>query len=304
MKIVVTGGTGFVGKYVVNQLVSDGHRVTPIDVAAKDDRTKVDVTVKHEVKTALASLDPDVVIHLAALTGSIGKGGGAESLKFSYDYFRVNVTGSLNIFETCRELGIKKVLCMSSFSTYGIAKCPITEATPFNSNNPYGASKVCVEEIAKIYAQCYGIKTVIFRAPLICGESQKEMNALREFVSCALQGKPIVILGEGSHVREFVHPQDVARAYSLAIPYLNTMKSTFEVFVLGSKPISMKDLAGYIIAQVGNGTIEYKQFTNNVFDQFTDYSKARRLLYWAPTKDIKDIVRRVIEDIKSQNIKI
>jgi len=298
LKIVVTGGEGFVGRFIVNQLVLEGHDVASVDIATEAEEFRTDVTDGYQVHKVLSKVKPDVVIHLAGLCGATGKGGGAESLRNPYDYLRVNVSGALNIFEACRELGINQVLCMSSFSTYGRATCPVNEETPLQPRNPYGSSKVCVEEIAKCYSVAYKIKTLIFRPPLICGERQKEMNALREFVSCALQRTPIVILGNGEHVREFVHPQDVAKAFSAGITYLSKMKKPYDIFVLGSQPVRMKELAELVIMKVGRGSIELSPETNQVFDQFTDHSKAKNVLGWVPAIGIDELVSRVIDDVK------
>lgn len=243
-----------------------------------------------------------MVIHLAALTGSAGKGGGAESLKHPYDYFRVNVDGTLNIFETCRDLGIRRVICLSSFSVYGIAKCPISEETPLHPNSPYGASKTCMEEVARCYSTVYGIKTVVFRPPFVCGEGQKELNVLRELVISALRKTPIIILGDGSHIKEFVHPQDVARAISAGMGYLFRMEKPYDVFVLGNKPISIKALAELVIRKAGKGTTNFRPATNQVFDQFTDHSKAIMTLGWKPTIGIEEMVARVINDVESHPI--
>jgi len=299
MKIVVTGGSGFVGRYVVERLRLEGHEVTILDLTATEEVSRVDVTDKQKVHDALDRTKPELVIHLAALAGSTGKGGGAESPKRPYEYFRINVDGTLSIYEACRELGIGRVVCMSSFSPYGVAECPINEQTPFHPNNPYGASKVCVEEVAKCYSNLYGIRSVVFRPPLICGEGQKEVNALREFVISALLGNPIVLLGEGRHLREFVHPQDVARALSAGIQYMSRMEKQYEVFVLGNRPVSMKEFAHLVISKVGRGVVEFKPSTNQVFDQFTDHSKAARVLGWVPTIGIDEIVGRVIDDVRA-----
>ena len=194
---------------------------------------------------------------------------------------------------------MKKVIHMSSFSPYGVTKEAVTEATLFNANNPYGASKVCCEEIAKCYAMKYGIKTVIFRAPLLCGEGQQELNALREFAYSVKKGEPIVLLGEGKHVREFVHPSDVARAFSLSIPYIDLMKNPYEIFVLGNKPISMKDLAHLVVKTSGKEVpVIHKEANLFVFNQWTDRSKVEQILGWKPEITVEEIVKRVIADIK------
>jgi nucleoside-diphosphate-sugar epimerase len=244
MNVLITGGNGFLGKYVRRKLETDGYEVTSVDIETTTPGTEcLDVRDFTQVSLLFAKVKPKIVVHLAALTGSSGKGGGAESVKAPFDYFKVNVMGTLNVFEACRQNDIGRVIHMSSFSPYGVTKETITEETPFNPTNPYGFSKACSELTARCYATGYGIKTLILRSPLICGEGQKERNALREFVSSAVQGTPITILGEGKHLREWLHPEDVADAIARGIHYLDAMNDSFEVFVLGNRPISMNDLA-------------------------------------------------------------
>lgn len=219
-------------------------------------------------------------------------------MKNPYDYFKVNTMVTLNVFEACRELGIKKAIIMSSFSPYGKAPCPITEYTLLNPNNPYGGSKENVETIAKVYAQCFGIKTIIFRVPLICGEGQKEMNAVREFVASALKGNKLEIWGDGSTLREFLHPEDVARAYLNGLTYLRFMNEPYNTFVLGNEPIAMMDLAWKVVNIVGKGETHLLSDKPRLFDQYTSRDRARILLGWTPRIGIDEIVRRVVKDMR------
>ena len=237
------------------------------------------------------------MIHLAALTGSTGKGGGTESIKDPFNYLRANVLGTLCVFESCRLYNVKKLIQMSSASPYGLTKTAITETTPLNPTNPYGFSKACADMVATCYALCYGIKTVIFRAPLLCGEGQKELNALREFVLSIKKGEAIVVFGKGEHVREWLHPKDVVDAFLKALTYFDRMSNPYEVFVLGNKPISMRNLAELIIKTAGRGHIEYSQSTKQVFDQYTNARKAKVILGWEPRISTDDIIRRVVKDI-------
>lgn len=303
MKAIVTGGAGFLGKFVVERLRKETIEVVPCDVATKTGHQErhMDVTNRAEVDAIFGEIGPDLVVHLAALCGSTGKGGGTESVRNPFEYFRVNILGTLNVFESCRVNGIEKVIHMSSFSSYGVTDQALTEETPLNPNNPYGFSKACAEDVAKCYALNYGIKTVIFRAPLLCGEGQRELNALREFVMAVRRGEPIVVLGEGRHVREWIHPFDVADAFALAIPYLKGMNAPYEILVLGNAPISMKDLADLVIKTTGKKTrVEHAESTKQLFDQFTDASKAKRLLGWQPKIPIQEIVKRVAKDILNE----
>jgi nucleoside-diphosphate-sugar epimerase len=297
-KVLITGGSGFLGRFVVDSLKTQGMEVVSVDVQPGKNETLIaDVTDFTQINNILTSQKPEVIIHLAALAGSTGKGGGVEGRKRPFNYFKTNIMGTLCIFEACRINNIKKVIHMSSFSQYGITKEPINEETKFNPNNPYGFSKACGEMVAKCYAIDYGIKTMIFRAPLICGEGQRELNALREFVQSVKEGKPIILFGTGEHVREWIHPTDVADAFMKAIPFFNSMVNPYEVFVLGNKPISMNDLAELVINTMGIGTVEHKQITKQVFNQYTDTDKASKLLGWKAKMKVNEIVNKVVQDI-------
>jgi dTDP-glucose 4,6-dehydratase len=149
--------------------------------------------------------------------------------------------------------------------------------------------------VAKCYARNYGIKTLIFRAPLLAGEKQEEENALQEFVHCAKKGRPIVIYGDGNHLREWLHPLDVAEAFLNGISYFDSMTTAYEIFVLGGKPISMIELARLVIGKIG-GRIQHEQETSVVFNQYSDTSKVKTLLRWQPSFQVEDIVDRVIAD--------
>lgn len=297
MKVVITGAAGFVGRWTVKAFEEAGHQVTGFDLDGSD--VDVDLTDLRDTHLALSVAKPEAVIHLAALAGSTGKGGGAESMKNPFMFLDKNPRIALNVYETCKTLGIRKVVCMSSFSVYGKAPCPIDEDTPLNPNTPYGASKVCVEAIARIYAEAYGVKSVIFRVPLICGEGQKEENALRQFVHQALKGEPLEVWGDGSTLREWVHPEDVARAYILGLKHLEEWSRPYEVFVLGNFPWPMKNLAHMIIAKVGQGEMKLLEEKPNLFDQFTDHAKSENNLGWLPKVETTEIIERVVKEAKA-----
>jgi nucleoside-diphosphate-sugar epimerase len=300
MRVLVTGGAGFLGQRVVSKFRAEGFAVVSTDVFPRErDIESLDVTDLQATDAKFSSAKPDVVIHLAALTGAKGKGGGSESLRDPYDYFRTNVMGTLTVLEACRLHKIQRVIYMSSFSTYGVTEGAIDEKTNFNPTNPYGFSKACGELVAKCYASNYGIKTLIFRAPLLAGETQEEESALREFVLCAIKGRPIVIYGNGSHVREWLHPFDVAEAFLKGMTYFDSMAIPYDIFVLGGKPISMIELARLVIDKIG-GRVQHEQNPGIVFDQYSDTRKARTLLGWQPSFQVHDIVDRVIADIRGE----
>jgi len=273
--ILITGAGGFLGKHVTKFFQNEGLEIIPTDTKISEEIQYLDVTNFSQIDSFIKKNCPEMVIHLAALAGATGKGGSFESLKSPFEYFQVNVLGVLNIFEACRKNNIKKIIYMSSFSPYGVTFDEITEETPLNPNNPYGSSKACGELIAKTYATNYDIKTIIFRAPLLCGEEQKEVNALREFVISCTKNEPIVLWGKGSHLREWIHPEDAANAFLKATEFIKKMENPYEIFNLGNKPISMKSLAEKTVKIVGKGSIQFLNQEKIVFDQYTNTKKIK-----------------------------
>jgi nucleoside-diphosphate-sugar epimerase len=298
VRVIVTGGAGFLGRYVVDRLREMEFEVVSVDIDSQAGETVLlDVRDLMKVTAILSTVKPDIVIHLAALAGSRGKSAGGESIHEPYAYFETNVVGTLNVFEACRLQGVKKVIYMSSLSPHGSFKGPINETCPLVPTNPYGFSKACGEFVAKCYASNYDIKTLIFKAPLLAGEHQTEQNALQEFVLSAKRRQPVVVYGDGNHVREWLHPIDVAEAFVKGIAYFDSMTSPYEIFVLGGKPIPMKELARLITNTVG-GNIQYVP-DSNLVDQRTDTTKVTTRLKWKPSIYVEEIVKRVVAELNS-----
>jgi UDP-glucose 4-epimerase len=298
MRILVTGGAGFLGHYVVDRLRSEGLEPISVDIIPKDPETQfLDVTDFPIVRDTFAKAKPEVVIHLAAEAATTGKGRGAESTASPLRYFATNFMGTLNVLEACRLSGVHKLVLMSSFSVYGRTTQAITEDTPLAPNNPYGSSKACAEFAARCYATNYGIRVLIFRSPLLCGEGQKELNVLREFVLSATRGEPLAIVGEGKHVREWLHPIDIADAFVKALAYFDNMDAKCETFVLGGRPISMKQLAELVVKTMGKGHVEFRESTDQAFDQYSDSRTTQRVLGWKANITVEEIVRRVASEV-------
>jgi nucleoside-diphosphate-sugar epimerase len=136
---------------------------------------------------------------------------------------------------------------------------------------------------------------VVFRTPFIVGEHQKEMNVVREFIDSASRGGELLIFGEGKHVREFIHPTDLVSAFDLALRKMDAFERKFEILVLGNKSVAIRDVATIVAKRVGKGTVAYKKTAvDRAFNQYSDYSKAEKLLGWKPKLQLEAIVDRVV----------
>ena len=164
MKILVTGGSGRIGRYVVKELAGTGHDVTNIDILSPEERSprflRVDLTDAGEVYQALATMGAEAVVHLGAWANA----GVVPDTRTYGD----NVRGTFNLFQACADLGIQRVISASSAQVYGFAKAPpvyvpVDEAHPLRPANCYALSKVVGEQTADYFVERFGMTILSFR---------------------------------------------------------------------------------------------------------------------------------------------
>lgn len=289
MKVHITGGKGFLGRYVAEAL-GDGFEVEISDVDT------LDVVDRAATVELLGASAPDVVCHLAGLTGA------GASLREPRTFFETNCVGTLNVLEACRSAKIGGLVFLSSLTVHGQSPDPVDEETSLRPRHPYAGSKASAELAVQTYARCFGIRSAILRVTLIAGEGQKEPNAVSDFVDATLRGEAIEIYGDGAHQREWLHPQDVGSAVRAAIEYVaETPDLECETFIVSSGvPVSMAELAEQVIATTGRGEVRFRPVTRQAFSLCTATDKARRELDWAPKIAVADIIRRVADAARSE----
>jgi UDP-glucose 4-epimerase len=224
MKILVTGGAGFIGSHIVDTYLSAGHDVCIVDDLSSGFQDVVPAGVRlHEVDIRTSRLAevfeaerPEIVNHQAARANV------RESLEQPLLYADVNVLGSLNVLECCRKYGVRKVIYASTGgAVYGEPQClPVPEGHPVNPLDPYGASKHHVEHYLHLYRLNFGIDFTALRYPNVYGPRQNphgEAGVVAIFLGQMLGGREPVIHGTGQQQRDFVHVSDVARASVLAL---------------------------------------------------------------------------------------
>jgi UDP-glucose 4-epimerase len=222
MKMLVTGGAGFIGSHIVEHLLTEGHDVAVVDNlktgkrANLDPRTRfhdVDI-VSSDVEAVLLTERPEVVFHQAA----------QMSVKVSTDDprydARVNVLGLVNVLEACVAAGVRKVVFASSGATYGNPQyLPIDEDHPQLPESPYGITKMVAEHYLKYYALDRGLQFTALRYGNVYGPRQDsfgEAGVVAIFARQLLSGETPTIHWDGEQVRDYVHVSDVARANVLA----------------------------------------------------------------------------------------
>lgn len=259
---------------------------------------QADITKFDQIKRVVQRTNPDAVVHLAAISGSTGKNEIEQSLRQAQLNFEVNCLGTVNICEACKVLDIKRMIYMSSFAVYGRTdpdRLPIAPETPVSLRHAYANSKYMGELAVRTYCEDFGMKSVVFRSPFVAGENQNERNVLLEFIQAARNESDLVILGQGTHVREFLHPIDLVAAFNKALILLERPIVPCETFTVGNTPISMNELAELVVSKVGKGHIKHvSQTEGRNFNQYSEFSKATRLLQWAPRITVSEIVERIL----------
>jgi nucleoside-diphosphate-sugar epimerase len=291
MKIHITGGKGFLAHWIV-PLLRQTHEVFVTD------RDSMDVTDYGAVLGRFTDERPDLVIHLAALCGA------QPSRDDPPGFFLVNAQGAVNVMEACRRAGIKRFMLFSSMTVFGSGDEPRSETSPFAPRHPYAVSKVAAEYAALNYCQTWGIRTLVLRPTLVVGEGYKEPHAVGDFVETVLRGECITLFG-GGHVRDFVHPEDVAQATNLAAErLLSDAGPAHESFNVSSgEAHRMIDLADLVIRETGRGLRAVGPSSNQSFSLYTGIDRARELLGYRPRVSTRDIVRRLMaQDAASRKV--
>ncbi|MBI2542898.1 MAG: NAD(P)-dependent oxidoreductase [Candidatus Aenigmarchaeota archaeon] len=288
MKIHVTGANGLLAKYVIDACKIFG-TVDGTDVDT------MDITNFENVLSHLKNNTPDVIVHLAALQGR------TASRENPSKFFTVNVSGTLNLMEACRQLGIKKFVLMSSLTVHGKSEIPVDENSPILPLHPYGASKAAAELVVRSYSKSFGIHAFIMRPNYISGkiyDSYKE-NIIYNFVDNIETNGLVELAGDGRFQREWVHASDIAEAIKLAL--LSEIDGC-ETFILSETEnrISMMELTNKIIKLAGKGRIATKPEIEG-FSLISSNKKAKEMLNWKPKVGIDEIIEEVFNGYRENH---
>jgi UDP-glucose 4-epimerase len=283
MKSLVTGGAGFIGAHVTNELISMGHTVVVLDdlsggfednINTKAIFVKGSVTDQQLVKRLFEEHKFDYVYHLAAYA--------AEGLshfirKFNYEN---NLIGSINLINESIKNKIKCFVFTSSIAVYGAGQLPMSEDTVPQPEDPYGVSKYAVELDLKTAHEMFGLNFVIFRPHNVYGEYQnvgdRYRNVIGIFMNQLMQGNPLTIFGDGTQTRAFSYISDVAPHIARSV---DTPAAYNQVFNIGGdKEYSVNELTGTVMKVLGKEQpIRYLAARNEVLHAYSDHTKAKKI---------------------------
>jgi len=306
MKILVTGGAGFIGSHIAEYLVQRGDDVTVLDnliTGSKENLTKINDKINfvngdirdHKLLEELVS-DTTGVFHEAALASV------QQSFSMKDEYIDVNVTGTENIFKLAKEYGFKIVYASSS-SVYGNPKkIPVKEDDERKPINPYAKTKLDGEDLAKKYSEI-GVKVIGLRYFNVFGKRQSKEYAgvIKLFLQRIQQKKSPKINGDGLQTRDFVHIDDVVKANVLAMD--SDINHRF-LNVGSGLPTSVLDLANLIIEVSGLPLepIHGPELSGDVRATQADIKLIRKLLNWEPKMKLDDWLTKIISNNNFQDI--
>ena len=303
MKYAVTGGAGFIGSHLVKNLVERGNEIIVIDNLNTGKKKNVKKNLKKinfsEVDIRDFSTIEDILKNVDGIFHEAALASVQDSFRIPDEFFEVNVNGTENIFKIGKKLGIKIVYASSS-SVYGNPiRIPIKESDGKNPFNPYAKTKLEGDKLAEKYAK-NGLKVIGLRYFNVFGprQSKEYAGVIKLFLERIQQGLSPLINGDGLQVRDFVYVDDVVNANILA------MESNIdgEFFNIGTNStISVLDLANIIIKFSGLKLkpIHQPAVPGDVKATQADITKAKMMLKWKPTTDLKDWLKSAVLDVKN-----
>tara|TARA_Y100000996_G_C22557771_1_gene656225 strand:- start:741 stop:1652 length:912 start_codon:yes stop_codon:yes gene_type:complete len=301
MKCLVTGGAGFIGSNLVDELIKQGNEVIIVDNLSTGKKENINPKAKFYNKDIIQMRrssdfhmfeDVDVVFHLAALARV------QPSIENPIEYHDANVNGTLNLLKASVDYGVKRFVFSSSSSVYGnVEQLPTPEEHELNPISPYALHKLIGEQYCKLFSELYDLETVCLRYFNVYGERQNTEGAyclvMGIFAGQLLRGEPMTINGDGENRRDFTYVGDVVDA--------NIRCSTSDkvgngdIFNIGNGDNRSVNQISNLLSESGDRinrapVIEPKE-------TLADNSKAKKVLGWKPTNKIEDWIIKYKEEM-------
>ena len=312
MKILITGGAGFIGSHLCERLLKSHHQVSCLDNFCDfySPKTKekniseiskypnfalnrIDITDFKSLETIFMKNDYDLVIHLAAMTGV------RPSIENPLLYHNVNITGTIHLLELCKRYNIKRFIFASSSSVYGN-----NEVVPFcedhnvdNPISPYAATKKAGELLCHTYHMLFEMSIICLRFFTVYGPRQRPDLAIHKFTDLILQDKEIPIYGNGDTKRDYTYIDDILDGIMKSIDYV-FVGNKYQIFNLGeAKTISLLNMIEVLENTIGKRA--KKKFMpmqpGDVNITYADITKSKSILGYNPQMDFNEGVKRFLE---------
>lgn len=335
MNYLITGGSGFIGSHLAEQLLKKGHSVINIDnfddfysyqikiqntldaiqyfsdfeYSGKDNDIKKlislsqsenyklyyqDIRDKKGLEEIFKNHKIDSVIHLAALAGV------RPSIERPLEYEEVNIRGTMNLWELCKDFNINKFVCASSSSVYGNnEKIPFSETDNVdNPISPYAATKKCGEILGHVYHDLYKIDMIQLRFFTVYGPRQRPDLAIHKFTKLISEDQEIPFYGDGTTARDYTYIDDVVDGILKSIQYLENHSDVYEIINLGeSEVINLNEMLSTIEKTLGKSAIRKNlpMQPGDVLKTNADIAKAKTLIGYKPDTNFQNGIKKFVE---------
>ncbi|MBB4807315.1 UDP-glucuronate 4-epimerase [Chryseobacterium defluvii] len=335
MIYLVTGGSGFIGSHLVEQLLKNGHSVINIDnfdnfydyrikikntleslgqssdfdfsdketdiknlisISKSDNYTLYyqDIRDKNGLENIFREHKIDLAVHLAALAGV------RPSIERPLEYEEVNIRGTMNLWELCKDFNIKKFVCASSSSVYGNnEKIPFAETDNVdNPISPYAATKKCGEILGHVYHQLYNIDMIQLRFFTVYGPRQRPDLAIHKFTRLIAENQQIPFYGDGSTARDYTYIDDIIDGITKSIRYLENNSRVYEIINLGeSEVINLSEMLSTIEETLDKKASKktMPMQPGDVQKTNADITKAKTLIGYKPDTHFQNGIKKFVE---------
>jgi len=313
MRVLVTGGAGFIGSHLSEALLRRGDHLAVVDdlndfyppamkranleaIRRSGDFRFFEGDIRDEafIDRVIQDFRPDATVHLAARAGV------RPSLSQPLLYEHVNVGGTIVLLEAFRRAGINKFVLASSSSVYGAGNSVPFRETELNllPVSPYAATKLAAEKICYTYSLLYGLKVICLRFFTVYGPRQRPDLAIRKFAESMLAGNRIPFYGNGQSARDYTYVADTVEGILAALEY----ETHYEIFNLGnSQPVKLVDLVAILEGVLGVKALldPWPDQPGDVPNTYADIGKAARELGYTPQTTIREGTKMMVDWIRS-----
>jgi len=299
MNIIILGGAGFIGSHLVDELLKKKCKIKIIDNLSTG-RIENIKHIKNKIKFINADISEsgewqnefkniDFVFHLAALADIV------PSIDNPEEYYKTNVSGTLNVLQACKKFKIKKLLYSASSSCYGIPKkYPTKESEKINPIFPYAVTKYLGEQLIVYWSKIYKINFISLRLFNVYGPRSRTSGTYGAmfgvFLAQKLSNKPFTMVGDGSQSRDFTYVSDVAKAFIIAAK----SKLVNKIYNIGSnKTVKVKKIIEYL----GGNYVRIPKRPGEPNVTYADISNIKKDLKWKPKIHIQEGINIILKNI-------
>jgi UDP-glucuronate 4-epimerase len=308
MKILVTGGAGFIGSHLTEQLIKNDKDVIVIDSMdpyyqreiKENNITNIkkignfkffenDITNANDMEAIIKNESIDTIIHLAA------KAGVRASIQDPISYVNTNVLGTTILLELSRKYNVKKFILGSSSSVYGNSQTPFVEDKTKPPLSPYGSTKMASEVICSTFNSLYGIETTALRFFTVYGPRGRPDMAIQKFLTAIEKSNEIVLFDNGNLRRDFTYVDDIVDAI---IKSCGVEQKKFESINIGNNnPTEIRYIVKLLEMETGKKAIIKNESKPSTDPDVThaDISKAKKILKWEPMTNIETGIRETVK---------